>query len=39
MTVHSVGDGAACVVDAYKTIDENDFKIREHRPALRIVIS
>ncbi|MCA8995647.1 MAG: amidohydrolase family protein, partial [Planctomycetaceae bacterium] len=35
MTAHSVGDGAVqSLVDAYARIDENDFKVREHRPCV-----
>ena len=33
MTAHSVGDGAVhALLDAYRMIDESDFKIKEHRP-------
>ena len=35
MTAHSVGDGAVhALLDAYKTIDEYDFKVQEHRPCI-----
>ncbi len=35
MTAHSVGDGAVhALLDAYRTIDENDFQVSEHRPCI-----
>ncbi len=35
MTAHSVGDGAVhALLDAYRTINENDFKVSEHRPCI-----
>jgi len=35
MTAHSVGDGAVhALLDAYRMIDESDFKIKEHRPCI-----
>ncbi|MEC9095573.1 MAG: amidohydrolase [Planctomycetota bacterium] len=35
MTAHSVGDGAVhALLDAYQAIDENDFKVAEHRPCI-----
>ena len=35
MTAHSVGDGAVhALLDAYSMIDENDFKVAEHRPCI-----
>jgi len=35
MTAHSVGDGAVhALLDAYRMIDENDFKVAEHRPCI-----
>ena len=35
MTAHSVGDGAVhALLDAYRMIDENDFKVRKLRPCI-----
>ena len=35
MTAHSVGDGAVhALLEAYRTIDENDFQVSEHRPCI-----
>ena len=35
MTAHSVGDGAVhALLDAYRMIDENEFKVAEHRPCI-----
>ena len=35
MTAHSVGDGAVhALLDAYRMIDESDFKVKEHRPCI-----
>ena len=35
MTAHSVGDGAVhALLDAYRMIDENDFKVARHRPCI-----
>ncbi len=35
MTAHSVGDGAVhALLDAYRMIDEEDFKVASHRPCI-----
>ena len=35
MTAHSVGDGAVhALLDAYRMIDEEDFKVARHRPCI-----
>lgn len=35
MTAHSVGDGAVhALLEAYKAIDENDFKVAQYRPCI-----